>query len=167
MSIIQHRRKEDDCFDIGSAFIPLFNSEIDVWIENSVSPEYAESCAKHLAELSAELTDRICERAVAYLRFMKEEWKDFESVSGGILDTINSTIPETVHGREILQYITSPGMFILSPSNSSIGYAINCNCIWEPEHGMDIIIRDDRLLYVGPSEGFTAWEDDDLYETDY
>lgn len=38
------------------------------------------------------------------------------------------------------------------------------NCEWEPEHGIDIIMLDNKVMDVGPGEGLSPWSDDDEFE---
>lgn len=167
MGIIKNIEQADEMFQKGSLYVPMFGRDIEVWIENEAEMDYAERCAEHLTALSDEMIDTICEKSVIYYQFMLEEWGDFEEVSGGILNEIRNTIPEDAEGRDILKYITSPSLYILSPESDDIGYSIECGCVWEPEHGLEIIIRNNTVLYVGPAEGLGAWEDDDVYEIDY
>ena len=38
-----------------------------------------------------------------------------------------------------------------------IGYGIECDCSWEPEHSCLILVRNEKLLYVGESDGLDPW----------
>lgn len=164
MGLIKYTEPEDDVFIRGKLFVPLFGSEIEVYIEENVTPEYAERCAKHLTELSDEMIDDFCERAIRYYEYMLDEWEMFEAVSHGVLDDIKSTMPEKVTGREILKYISSPSMFIFEPKEDVEGYSVECRCVWEPEHGLDLIIRGDKILYVADAMALGPWCSDDEYE---
>ena len=44
-----------------------------------------------------------------------------------------------------------------------IGYGIECECPWEPEHQCCILIRNDKVVYVGTSEGLDPWGEEDDY----
>lgn len=159
--MITNIKKEDSLFDLGKLYSTLFNMEIDVWIENSIRIDYAEMCAEHFSKLSNEMIDKICERVSAYHQYMLEEWDE------EFVNEINEKVPCNVRGRDILNYIEKPSLFIFPPKGDGVGYIIEGLCEWEPEHGIDIIIRNDRVLYVGSPEGADAWADDSEYECDY
>lgn len=164
MSIIKNVKEADDCFLKGTLFSPIFKESIEVWIEKDVSMEYAEKCAEHFTNLSDSFVDDFCNRAVEYYEFMREEWEEYE-IFEDISDEIEQTMPEDIEGREILKYISSPQMFIFVPQGDMVGYNVECECVWEPEHGLDWIIRGNKTLYVGQAEGLGAWADDEEYES--
>ncbi len=167
MSIIKDIKQEDSLFLKGTLYVPLFEKEAEIWIENTVDLEYAEKCAEHLVNLNDKMIDDFCERAVAYYKFMLEEWGYFEDIYEDIVDDIKNTVPEDISGRDILKYIYSPNLFVFPPEGDGIGYSVDCQCVWEPEHGLDLIIRDDKVLYVGESMGLGAWSSDEEYEVPY
>ena len=74
-------------------------------------------------------------------------------------------IPEKLHGREVLAFLTTPEMYIEPPEEAVSGYSISSACVWEPEHALDWIICGDKILYVGPCEGMGAWQEEEDYET--
>ena len=43
-------------------------------------------------------------------------------------------------------------------------FDIECGCDWEEEHGMEIIIKGDELLYIGEYAGLGPWADKECYE---
>ena len=100
----------------------------------------------------------MCERISAYHKFMLEEWNE-EFVA-----EINEKVPYDILGRDILRYIEKPTIYIFPPEGKGIGYVIEGNCEWEPEHGIDIIMLDDKVMDVGPAEGLSPWSDDDEFE---
>ena len=94
---------------------------------------------------------------------MYEEWKAM-----GIYDDITRDIEPVINGykegKSLLKYLTKPGLYIELPENiDEIGYVIQTECPWEPEHMCAIVILENELKYVGPSEGNTPWDDDDEY----
>ena len=44
-----------------------------------------------------------------------------------------------------------------------IGYGIECDCPWEPEHSCLILVRNEKLLYVGESDGLDPWGEAEDY----
>lgn len=169
MGLIKDLHEMDDCFLSGTLDVPLFGGQIKVLIDRDadLDPGYAEKCAEHLVDLSDEMIDTFCERAVAYCNFMREQWGDFSDIYPDIDDKINTNIPEDISGRDILRYISEPILYIFEPEGEGIGYTVEAQCLWEPEHGLALIIRDDKVLYVGEPDGSSAWEDDEQYECPY
>lgn len=149
---------KDDIFDVGTIESALFGMDIEAWIERSVDMDYALECARHFSSLKDSMIDRMCERICAYHEYMLEEWnEDFVS-------EINEKVPCDVSGRAVLQYVEEPKLFIFPPKGAGIGYIIEGFCEWETEHGIDIVVLDDKVVYVGPPEGITPWSDEsDIY----
>jgi len=160
MSLIKDIKDDEKYFLYGKVYCPLFEKDIKIAIEKEAGIAYAEKCVEHQVHLDEKLINKICERVSAYHQFMLDEWNE------EFVQEINEKVPKDVSGREILKYITNPELIIYQPKEGckGIGYTIAGNCEWEPEHGIDIIIRDDALLYVGPSECLGSWADDDEYE---
>lgn len=151
----------NDVFDCGKLESTLFGKFIKVYIDKDTDIEYAEKCAEHFSFLSDDIIDKICKRTSAFHQYMLEEWdEDFVA-------EINEKVPCDVKCRDILNYIEDPTLYIFCPEDEGIGYIIEGICPWEPEYGIDIIIRDDRLLYVGTPEGYTPWSDEDEFICDY
>ena len=51
---------------------------------------------------------------------------------------------------------------IEEPENENIvGFQLSGNCDWDAEHGIEIIILDDNLLYLGAFEDNSPWYDYD------
>lgn len=134
---------------------------MEVWIENTVEMDYVEKCIENFETLTDDIIDKICERACAYYKFMLEEWND------EFVKEITEKIPSNIVGRDILRYIEEPIIFIFAPKGDGIGYVIEGRCEWEPEHGIDIIILDDKLIDVGPAEGLSPWSDNNEFEREY
>ena len=44
-----------------------------------------------------------------------------------------------------------------------IGYGIECDCPWEPEHSCLILVRNEKLLYVGESDSLDPWGEAEDY----
>ncbi len=167
MGYIKDLHEMDDCFLSGTLDVPLFGGQIEVEIDRDadLDPGYAEKCAEHLVNLSDKMIDELCEKAIRYCNFMREQWGDFSDIYPDIAEDIDTNIPEDVSGRDILKYIFKPVLFISAPKGDGTGYTIEAQCVWEPEHGVDMIFRDNKVLYVADPEGLGAWEDDEEYRT--
>lgn len=159
--MISNIEKRDDIFNVGFVESKLFNQRMEVWIENTVKMDYAQKCVESFELLKDDVVDKICERTSAYHKFMLEEWNE------DFVIEINEKVPAYVTGRDILKYIEEPKIFIFPPKGAGVGYIIEGNCEWEPEHGIDIIILDDKVIDVGPAEGLSPWSNEEQFEREF
>ena len=161
MKQIKNLKEQDQFFLSGTVFAPMFGKEIDVLIEKEVDTDYAECCAEAFAGLSDAEIDLICRRICDYHRFMLDEWNE------EFVLEINEKVPAGVSGRDILNYIENPTLTVMEPQGDGVGYSVAGCCEWEPEHGIEFIIKDNELLYVGQQECLGAWADPDEYRVDF
>ncbi len=138
----------------GFTYWKLFDEEIDVTIEEDVDIAYAERCAEALNNLSAETVNAIWEAAKRYcLYFM-----DLVGTDGNEFDNMGVKVTEDTPAEEIKSEIF-PSVFIVNkPEDERVGFHLECNCSWEPEHGLEITILDGKLVYLGAFESCGAWD---------
>ena len=84
----------------------------------------------------------------------------------------NIDIPESITGKEILEYIYPCTMYIGSDMDMPVSgdadmyiggeekgdpekveFIVECDCDWEEEHGLEIIVIDNKIVHVGSYEG--------------
>lgn len=139
----------------GKAYCKLSDTEIDVDIYDDVEIEYVEKCVDAMNSMSDELVDAICRAAKKYcLDFLDE-------IGGAELNEIDLTIPvdENTPSLELLKCFDIGSLSTDVPKDSSkIGYSLSGNCDWEEEHGIEIVILDGKLVYLGEFSGVLPWE---------
>lgn len=133
----------------GKAHLDLFDTDIDVLIHNDVDEQYAESCIEHINNLSPSLKNYLTERLYKYYDFIRRECDDVEDISFD----------------DILKHVYPLNISIEKPEEPLIAYSIECGCDWEEEHGAEIIIKDNEILFVGEFVGLGPWADKECYET--
>lgn len=143
----------------GKVPFKLFGCEIDVMIDDDVPVEYAEKCAEAMNDLPKDTVEIICEAAKKYcMWFINETGEE-------INDEMTVPIYDGTPAGEILNNITPSMLIVDAPKDNSIGYHIECGCDWEIEHGLEITIKDNKVLYVGDFGDHRAWykypEDDE------
>ena len=154
--------KQFDC-QIGCAHLSFFNSDVEVLIEKDVSLEYAEKCIKHINNLNPETIVFLVDRLNKYCNFMLDAWSDFD-IYDSVVENIKTKMSNMNSASDILQHV-KPTMFVVTkPEGSEIAYSLEGECVWEPEHGVDIIIKGNQLLYVGPVQCLGPWCDDEEYK---
>ena len=135
----------------------LFDKEIMVSLDEGVDIAYAEKCAEALNDLPQETINAIWEAAKCYCLFFidlcGDEWDDFNEM------TIKVT--EETSAEKIKSQIYPSYLIVSAPEGDGIGFHLECNCSWEVEHGLEITILDNKLLYLGAYEGREAWDNFD------
>lgn len=145
-----------DTYIAGKVYCRLMDKDIDVDLYDDVSLDYAEKCAEAMNSMPEDLIDAICLCAKKYcLDFL-------DDIGGAELNDIHLSIPvdENTPPREMLKCFDI-GLFTtdVPKDPSRIGYQLSGNCDWEEEHGIEIVILDDRLVYLGEFAGVSPWED--------
>lgn len=146
--------------------VSLFDGEMDVsiFVDDGATVEYAEKCIEHYNKLNdnGELMAKLREYLAKFFLYMYDEWKAM-----GIYDDIVQDIEPVMEGyrsgKDLIEYLYKPELLVYAPEGEGIGYGIQCECPWEPEHQCLILIRGDELLYVGQSGGSDPWGDEDDY----
>lgn len=140
----------------GKVRFELFGVEINVLINKEVDMEYAESCACNLNCLPNETIEKICSASKQYCLYMLDEWAEFGM-------EVPMEFAEDTPDKEILKHIHPTTLIIEEPKENIIGYHLECECDWEPEHGLELTLRDGKLIYCGSFECCDAWQ---KYSTD-
>ncbi|MCM1505528.1 MAG: hypothetical protein NC177_00110 [Ruminococcus flavefaciens] len=136
----------------GKLYSEIFNTEIEVMIKDGASVEYAQKCAEHFNSLNSKMVETICKGAKAYcLDFMEiadEDWEEYLTIP------INADTPPL----EMLKCFR-PNTLIIEKTEdlNKIGYQLECSCEWEIEHGMEIDILDDKVVYLSSFNGYSPW----------
>ncbi len=148
--------------------VSLFQGSMDITIYGDTDEYigYAEKCIAHYNRLDKDpgLMADIREKLAKFMYYMCDEWEAM-GIYDGIAEDTEKAVKEYESGGDILKHLKAPCLNIeMSDEDSDeIGYEIVADCPWEPEHQCSVIIRGDKLKYVGPCEGNTPWDDDDEY----
>ena len=148
----------------------LFRGEMDITLfeDSDETIEYAEKCVSHYNRLNEnkKLLDDIQENLASFMLYMRDEWEAMD-IYDEIAEETEKVAKEYEDGASLITFLSHPRLYVELPEDEDfegeIGYCIESDCPWEPEHQCSIIIRGDELKYVGPSEGNTPWDDDDEY----
>lgn len=153
MGILNDKEYDEDGMLVATFYCKRYDDELELTADSGVDEKYVKKCVKHYNKLSGELMDRICGALCRYCESAREK-------AG---DDFDEDIPEDIKGRDILDYYAPVSLNIEAPpSPGVIGYSIEGECDWDPEHGVQIIIRDDRLVLVSSFNGRSVWDDDSL-----
>ncbi|MBO4325323.1 MAG: hypothetical protein J5845_08030 [Lachnospiraceae bacterium] len=121
----------------------VFNRPVSVSALN-VSEDYVKKCIEVFQNMSEGQIDQLTDDAAAYYREILE-------CSG---DTVPN-MPENLNGREILDWIYPKVMWI-GNDEGRVGpaeFLVECDCEWEKEHGMEIVVCGGEIIHVGAYDG--------------
>ena len=146
---------KDDYGTKGTVRWELFDIEIEVNIEDGVNIEYAEKCAEALNSLPDNIIKEIFEAAKRYclyfIDFCGEEWEEWNEMG---IDVTEETPAKTLESE-----VSFTSVIVDKPKDDRIGFCIGGSCTWDDEHGLEIAILDEKLVYLGAFEGRGAWSD--------
>ncbi len=143
----------------GTLHLGMFDgdkADIDIRARNC-SEEYVQRCAEMLVELSGEQKEKLLKATAAYaLEYVEEYgWEDPDDEWDF---TENSPI------EDILKYVFPVAITITPPKecveeDAPPAIDMELSCVWELEHGLEWMIRDGEVLYVGSYDGVSPWRD--------
>ncbi|MCT4509687.1 MAG: hypothetical protein N4A48_13195 [Tepidibacter sp.] len=135
----------------GKVEFKLFNTTIDVLMDEEIDLEYANFCAKELNNLDDEIINKLCEFSIIYCN-------DF-------CDDIGEEPPKFNTIKDVLKYIRPNCLIINIPKDDSKPVVhLELNCDWEIEHGLEWTINDGKILYVGSFNAENGWSEPSYYE---
>jgi hypothetical protein len=135
---------------------PLFNVEIAIEIEEDTPIDYAEKCADALFRLEDAEIERFCDGAIRYCERMREYFNEMDV-----------SMPANLSGREILAYIQPCSIYIVPPKSDGVAFLLSCNCDWEVEHGLECIIKDGKVIYMGSFISTDPWLGEEFLSREY
>ncbi|MCH5204801.1 MAG: hypothetical protein J1F03_08620 [Oscillospiraceae bacterium] len=117
---------DDGGEELGVFHCDWLNADITARKSKDVPEEYAKRCIEHFLSLSAEMQQKICEE-IKETMFWDEEDDISDIISCSHFDSIS----------------------IFKPYGDEPAYTIGGEPDYEPEHGIGVIIRGDKVLAVG------------------
>lgn len=144
-------------------FCHLCNSEIGLLIpDETISEYYIQQCIKTMNEMPNKLIEDICLAAKAYCLFMMTLTQD-KLPDSKMIDVCSDT-----PAVEILKYFSPVRLIIEKPKDEKkIAYQLECACDWDEEHGMEIDIIQNQLVYLSSFNGYSPWKKYDQSEWNF
>ncbi|MBQ0775912.1 MAG: hypothetical protein KBT87_14675 [Gammaproteobacteria bacterium] len=130
----------------GEVWFGLFEKYIGFAIEDAADIEYAKKCAEYLNSFSEDLIRSLCESSIRYCN--------------SFLEAVGEPRIEFKDYRDVLLKIYPSTLLVPDPENGDEPIVhMELNCEWEPEHGMEWVVRGSEVLYVGAFNGIYPWSD--------
>ena len=129
-----------------SILVDMFPKPVEIWMEEHSNLDFANECALILKNLSVPVKRHLCRACELYCN-------DF-------LDSVGEPLLQFSDEFSVLDNI-DPSTLIIPVSDRSHKPVVHMelNCKWEPEHGMEWIVRNNAVLYVGPFNGEDPYGD--------
>lgn len=141
--------QEGKFFREGKIYSSLFKSDMPILIENEAEVSYAEKCVDHLNNMSEELKESICR---ALLEFCLE---NIDNREGFPVPVSYSTEP-----KDILRCVVPKRFTVTEPVDADvIAWQMECEAEHEPDHAIEIDVRDGKLVYLGCYFNGSPWKD--------
>ena len=148
----------------GQIYWPLFNCQVPVTLgrDGTVSLQYAERCVSQLLHLEKAEIDSLLRASIAFFR--DEEYCHGEPVEM-MLEFEGMPYPERLEQPErILPYIKPVEISIDREVPGVESVSVFSECAWEPEHGLQWVVRNGKALFVGAFSGVESHGEDQLYQ---
>lgn len=139
-----------DGYFCGEAFSTLFNKNIEIMFYDENDLNFAELCIQDFNTLDEHLIDNLCEYSINYCK--------------SLCYSVGSQAPIFHNSRDVLTYIEPSVLEVDGTDETMLSYRIELNVQWEPEHGMEWVIRNGEILHVGPFEGIDIWDEKKCYK---
>ncbi len=138
--------------------------QVEIFLDEGATESDAEKCIEHYNSLldKHEMLDSLQTGLEKFFLFMYNEWEQMD-IYDDIFKSLENVMKGYKSGEELVSYLSSPMLYVWPQPENEVGYGVVCECPWEPEHQCMILIRNDRIVYVGTSEGNTPWDDEDEY----
>ena len=142
----------------GEVYFGYIKEYIGLSFKKNVPIEYVEKTAELLNELSEEKINEICTYSMAYYKDTLECYPDIaEDID---MENVNSA-------TDILKHMEF-GMLVvnLSEDMNQVGLNLEGSCEWAEDDGIQWIIKNDKIVYVGPWHFQNMWRakyEDDLW----
>lgn len=123
-------------------------------LDEDVPDEFIERVVEAADGIPRETLDELRRATVRYCEWMRERWPgdDFP-------------VPAGVRPADILNHVRAGCLCVQEPEGEGVPVRFELNCDWEREHGLEWLLRDGVILYVGPFVMAYEWDDLADYRT--
>ena len=133
----------------GEVYFGYLDKYIHLRFEKDIPIEYVHKVAEKLNELTEEMVCAICKYSVEYCLDKLDDYEDLE------MDIEDDEFDDCLN---ILEYMEIEGLVVNKPNNyEDIGINLEGSCDWDEENGIQWLIKDDQVVYVGPWSMLNIW----------
>lgn len=146
----------------GKFYSEIFKTDMTIMIDYKVYLDYVQQCVNEFNSLDSELLETICRGAKAYcLDFLEE-------AGGDVYGKMKISVTPETPPLEMLKCFKPTVLIVKKPKDeNSIGYQLECRSDWDTEHGMEIDILDNKVVFLGAFHGYSPWREYNDCEWNY
>ena len=142
---------------IGSFYSDFFSSSIEVEVQRGTENTYVDTCVELVSDMPEAIAAQVLRAAKRYCLWAIEKARKEQDVSCRPEDM--PPITEESPLEDLLPYIDLRYMMIDKPEIPDvIAFMVNGACAWEKEKGIEFIIYDGRLMFLGDCSGYSPWD---------
>ncbi|MBQ5334397.1 MAG: hypothetical protein J6Z45_00455 [Oscillospiraceae bacterium] len=149
---------ESNGYKDGFFYSEKLDEGVEVTADKAVSDAYMKKCSEAVINMPQTTLIAIWEGAKkTCLAFIEQERANL----GDKFDEERTSpdIKEDTPSKEMAQYIRLGGMMIEKPTDeNTVGFELNGSCEWDLEHGFEVVIVNDRVIYAGTCEQYSPWD---------
>lgn len=134
----------------GKVYFKLFDKYIDLSFAEDIPMEYVEKCVQKLNSLNEDIVSKICKYSMDFCKDVMINYDEVEYANG---------LTELSYNIDILKFIQPISLTVDEPDDMEIA-TINlyCKCAWDTENDMQILINNDKVIYIGVYDGLDPWQ---------
>lgn len=129
--------------DLGGVFFSLFDTDVDVLVDGGADAGYVRRCLAVIADMPKGLEDQLRAATSRYRKANRRFWSVLR-----IGDVFGSVSPECITVGPCPDGV-----------EEQVAFSVELECSWDEEHGLEWVVRDDTVVYVGPMLGYGPWDD--------
>lgn len=135
-------------------FFQYFNKDILLEIESDVSVEYAEKQVEYLNSMEEDIISEICKYSLLFCKEFMRAYPDIDYPEG---------MGEIENDKDILRFMSIDRLYVehCKPENENVK-VLNLSgcCAWDEENGIQWLIKDGKVIYVGTWDDLSLWNSD-------
>ncbi len=145
MELVRNVQEADYGFE-GEVFFRLYDRYIRLYMSDPIPMDYIQKCVEYLNSLSDEVIHSWASASIRYCDTFSE-W-------------VGKPTRTFDNPHDVFELIEPKTLIIDQPNNPNEPIVhLSCDCDWEIEHGLELIVRNDKVLYVGANNGMNPWAD--------
>jgi len=143
MELIRNLREGEFGLE-GESYFQRFSTYIKVYADEEANEAYIKICAAYMNSLESNIIEALCKASIRYCDDVLKMTGQAERVFSQPCD--------------VLQLIQPSSLIVPDPENGSDPVVhLELECEWEDEHGMEWLVRDGEVLYVGSFNDVNEW----------
>lgn len=162
MSVIKNLKENEFGEMEGEVYFNAIKQDITIYFEKEVPMDYVEKQVAYLQSLDEKVIRQLCYYSDLFRKEEMEEYPDKDYSEG--MDQIDDLL-------DLFDYMCITALTIEMYKDESVKEMrvlnLSGGCDWDEENGIQWLIKEDEVVYVGAYDGLSIWyspyEQNDLF----